>query len=147
MEKIQNKRRKVFTIVPADSKKRIQLKYVKLLMITQAVSILLIVIVSNIIVYFVLETAQMGRFAEIRLGMIYFRINILFIIMAVIAVLSGGVLSLHLSHRFVGPLYRIENILRNTIVNGKPPAIRIRENDELHDLVDLLNRLIEKKIN
>lgn len=70
----------------------------------------------------------------------------LFLIFAAVAILAGALLSLNLSHKFVGPLYRIELMLKEILDTDKPLEIRIRQDDELQFLTELLNRLIEKKV-
>jgi hypothetical protein len=41
--------------------------------------------------------------------------------------------------RIVGPLYRIEQYLRDLAAGRRPGPCRIRKNDALHDLCDVLN--------
>jgi hypothetical protein len=142
----RNKRRKIFTIVPDSSKKRIQLKYVALIISTQIVCILVLVIGYNSILHLVLQSAQLGRYAEMQLSKVFFWMNWLFAGVTIISIIIGGILSLHLSHKFVGPLYRIENTIKSALKDGKLVEFKIREDDELHELIILLNELMKKGI-
>ncbi|EQA55734.1 HAMP domain-containing protein [Leptospira kmetyi] len=52
------------------------------------------------------------------------------------------------SHKMAGPVYNIKNHLRK-LANGDEPVkkIKIRKGDEFQELADLLNQVIEKRIN
>lgn len=51
--------------------------------------------------------------------------------------------SIKMSHRFVGPLVRMKNVIRG-IAEGKYQTIKLRETDYWHDIADELNRMQEK---
>jgi len=140
-----NKRRKIFTLVPEKSKMRAQLKYVLLMVLTQFVCIALIVIGFNCILHILLKAAQLGPYAELQLEKVFFWMNFLFGAVTVITIIVGGILSLQISHRFIGPIYRMENIIRESLHKEKLTELNIRKNDELHDLVNLLNEFFRKR--
>jgi signal transduction histidine kinase len=50
-----------------------------------------------------------------------------------------------LTHRFVGPLVSISRFLRAHISGEQTSELKIRKNDELHEIVDLLNKLNQIK--
>ena len=54
--------------------------------------------------------------------------------------LCVGILS---THKIVGPLYRFRVYLTQLAAGERPQPCRIRENDELQDLCELLNRATE----
>lgn len=48
--------------------------------------------------------------------------------------------SLLVTHRFAGPLYRIEQVLRRAADGDLPGVIQLRRRDDLHEFAALLNR-------
>jgi nitrate/nitrite-specific signal transduction histidine kinase len=53
--------------------------------------------------------------------------------------------ALELSHRIVGPLFRVERELDAIVAGEKRGPIKTREKDEFKSLVDKINKLIDKK--
>lgn len=54
-------------------------------------------------------------------------------------------LSVFLSHKVAGPVYRFETAIREMLDSGDPGRrIALRKGDELQSLAELLNRLIER---
>jgi membrane-anchored glycerophosphoryl diester phosphodiesterase (GDPDase) len=51
--------------------------------------------------------------------------------------------SLELSHRIAGPVFRLEKELDDRIEGKKTGPIQLREKDELKSLADKINRLVE----
>jgi hypothetical protein len=56
-----------------------------------------------------------------------------------ISMLACGILSFFITHKFAGPLYRIEQILRKTKEGDLPLSVRIRQSDDLQEFVALLD--------
>jgi signal peptidase II len=55
------------------------------------------------------------------------------------------ILSIFVSHKIAGPLFRFEKTLRDALQSEGPiPAIRLRQGDELQSLADLINQLLER---
>lgn len=48
------------------------------------------------------------------------------------------------THRFLGPLISIKRYIEDTIDGKNPKALKIRRSDELHELVELINKLTKK---
>jgi len=61
-----------------------------------------------------------------------------------VLIVAGGLLvalvALFLSHRFAGPMYRLEETLRQMIRGNFGETVRLRARDEGKDLAELLNR-------
>jgi methyl-accepting chemotaxis protein len=119
---------------------------VKLIVLTQFVCIVFLVISFNVIVRLSLKAAQLGRYAEMQLGSVFHVMNWLFLGVTVISIIVGAILSLRLSHRFIGPLYRIESTIKEALAENKRLELRVRSDDELHDLVNLVNEYVEKNL-
>ena len=55
------------------------------------------------------------------------------------------ILSIFVSHKIAGPLFRFEKTLRDAIQSTGPvPPIHLRKGDELQSLADLINQLLAK---
>ncbi|MBL8024070.1 MAG: hypothetical protein JNK54_07305 [Elusimicrobia bacterium] len=55
------------------------------------------------------------------------------------------ILSIFVSHKIAGPLFRFEKTLRDAIHSEGPiPPIHLRQGDELQSLADLINQLLER---
>jgi hypothetical protein len=67
-----------------------------------------------------------------------------YIALTVGSVAISWLISIRLSHKILGPLFRIENLLNQAIETGEIPTFTIRKDDELQNVVTLLNKLFEK---
>ncbi len=59
-------------------------------------------------------------------------------------VLSFGIM-IYITHRFVGPYVSIQRFIKSHLKNENPPDLRVRKNDEVHELIELINLLAKKK--
>lgn len=77
---------------------------------------------------------------------IHFHIIYFFFWEGLIAVGAGVVLTLFLSRRIVGPIYRIQEELQYFLKNKKrdSPELRVRTHDEFKELGHLFNQLIDE---
>ncbi|MFC2048797.1 hypothetical protein ACFLR5_01090 [Elusimicrobiota bacterium] len=139
----QNRRRSLLKIVPGKTRK-LQLKFFVLIVSAIISTVILVALGFYFSAYLVLSTAELGTYAEARIADMSQWIWILFVCVIIIASLISGILSLRLSHRIAGPLYRIEKLLNRIITTGEPEEIKLRPNDELHDFVEPLNIIINK---
>jgi methyl-accepting chemotaxis protein len=58
----------------------------------------------------------------------------------IISMITSGLLSYFVTNKFAGPLYRIEQILREVTDGNLPTTVRIRRDDDLQDFVGLFDR-------
>ena len=125
-------------------KTRLQVKYLKLIVST----IVIIMLVTTLTVYgtfhLTLSTAQLGRYAEARLSEVFAWLNWLMIGECVIFALIAGFMSLKLTLRIAGPLFRVEKMVKEIAEKGVPEEIKIRPDDELQELVSEINNMINK---
>lgn len=55
------------------------------------------------------------------------------------------ILSIFISHKIAGPLFRFEKTLREALQSKGPvPPIHLRRGDELQSLADLINQLLDR---
>jgi len=63
----------------------------------------------------------------------------------VILMLAIPILSIFVSHKIAGPLFRFEKTLREALASQGPvQPIHLRKGDELQSLADLINQLLER---
>ncbi len=71
----------------------------------------------------------------------------LLIISSLVAIVIGGIitiiLTLFISHRIAGPLYRLEHDIKEVGNGNLSVVIHVRKKDELKDLVGFLNQMID----
>jgi len=56
-----------------------------------------------------------------------------------LSILASGILSVFVTHKLAGPLFRIEQVLRGVAEGNLPLAVRIRRDDDLQEFARLLN--------
>ncbi len=68
--------------------------------------------------------------------------------MSILFIVMIAIFGLFISHKMAGPVYRIKRTLEEATsgkIDYKTLRFRLRKGDELQDLVDALNKFIEKK--
>ena len=75
------------------------------------------------------------------------RVNLVILISMPIALLIIWIAALRISHRIVGPLYRLEKELDAALSGKEHEPIKLRGKDEkvLHSLVEKINRIIKER--
>jgi hypothetical protein len=56
-----------------------------------------------------------------------------------LSIFASGLLSVFVTHKLAGPLFRIEQVLRGVAEGNLPLAVRIRRDDDLQEFARLLN--------
>jgi hypothetical protein len=139
---MKENRRKLIKLIPDGKKQKLQIKYACLIVVSCFVLAVLMLglfyINSVLLNHFWNYPKNYARLEPMQWGLI---IGFFCVIFGYIAILS--IFVINLSHRLIGPLYRIEAIIKEAIETGKAPAIKLRKNDELQETVDLLNRFFE----
>ncbi|MEW6557971.1 MAG: hypothetical protein AB1349_11585 [Elusimicrobiota bacterium] len=138
---IKQEKRSFKTVI---RKKRLQFKYF-IFTIFSLLSMMGVVILTIYITFLsAIEKMNLDYFGVARIKDMLFSLNSFLIIETIVFVVIAGYFSLRYSHKIAGPLHRLEKIVRQEI-DGEPFEIKIRKDDELHDLVEELNELIRKK--
>jgi CheY-like chemotaxis protein len=143
-EYIERKKRRLIPIAP--TKKNFQLKYTGIIVLSGLIPILIVGIGFYMVFHMVLNTAQLGRYAQQQLSDIFNWLNLLLGSVIFFSITVLGYAAIHISHKIAGPLYKIEDSIRR-IISGEKLEIKIRKEDELQELAKLLNELINTKIN
>jgi len=127
------------------TKKRMQLKYFWIAIF--AVATIMIIVILSIYITFLFGIEHMiNEMYDIsKIKPVLIQINYTLLIELIVFIFFAGWLSLRLSHRIAGPLYRIEKSLIEIMEGKNIDEIKIRKYDELHDLADILNEFLKSK--
>jgi len=139
-----NDRRKI-SLSALITKKRMQLKYFWIAIF--AVATIMIIVILSIYITFLFGIEHMiNEMYDIsKIKPVLIQINYTLLIELIVFIFFAGWLSLRLSHRIAGPLYRIEKSLIEIMEGKNIDEIKIRKYDELHDLADILNEFLKSK--
>ncbi len=140
---MKSKRKNFITLVPDDHKRKLQFKYARILLLFQTASILLVILFLTLI-FTMLINQKIPLFADAPTEKFYTVIIFLYVVATVGSVAISWLISIRLSHKILGPLFRIENLLNQAIETGEIPTFTIRKDDELQNIVTLLNKLFEQ---
>ncbi|MDD5686306.1 MAG: hypothetical protein PHE88_00535 [Elusimicrobia bacterium] len=128
-------------------KKRMQMKYLLTIVFTIIAMMIIVVLTIYISFLFGLEKISLEYYTLGKIKDMLLWLNAIILVETIIFVAIASWLSLGLSHKIAGPLYRIEKVIKEGLDNGELIEIKIRKNDELHEFVEVLNELIRKKTN
>lgn len=125
---------------------RIQLRYLTLLMVSMVVPL---VLVGGCLYYliFTIMAEQLGIPEYIACNMlpVVRKINIMLLIGVpplFLLLIAWGIV---LSHRFAGPLERLEKELKRISCHGDYKSrVKLRKNDDIRAIADEINKLIDK---
>ncbi|MBN1600545.1 MAG: hypothetical protein JW915_03000 [Chitinispirillaceae bacterium] len=141
---MKTNRRKIFQIVPDNHKKKLQLRYARILILSQTASLSLVIFLFTLVFTIVLNLDPLTTSEDEVKDLHLLMISLIGLAIAG-SVFLTWVLSIRLSHRILGPLFRIETILKQALASNEPPTISIRKDDELQQIVTLLNQVLEQQ--
>ena len=124
----------------------IQSKYLFIVMM----SMLCPTIVLASLLYFVIFTLMAEQFAlpegiYIMLMPVFYKINLFMIIGMPIMFIVVFLWGLFISHRFAGPILRMEKDLDEILSGNWNKTIKLRKKDDLSGVADRVNKIIEMK--
>jgi len=134
-------KRRIFNLAV---KTRLQLKYLRLIVGTIVVMMVIVALTFYATFQLTLSTAQLGRYAEARLNEVFSWLNWLLLLECMACILLAAFFSLKLTHKIAGPLFRVEKIVKDMADRGIVEEIKIRKDDDLQELVDAMNTLLTK---
>lgn len=120
--------------------KKLQFKYAMMIGIVLAVVVLLM----EAHTFLVIKSAE-PELASPLLLMKLKELQKYMLFTGVIYMVVIPVLSIFISHKIAGPLYRLEKSIREALeTDGPPKKIVLRDGDELQSLAHLVNQLLER---
>lgn len=107
-------------------------------------TVLVCSLVSGLILYFYASKELADSFFDVHLEIQRVSDLLLPVILSgsVISIVSGVLLAIFLPQKIAGPLYRIEEDLKQIQAGNLHKVIKLRSNDPLHDFVQILNTTI-----
>ena len=124
---------------------KLQIKYLSLIIIAMIIPTL---IVGSCLYYFIFtimaEQLAIPESIAVNLIPVVQKINIMLVIGLIPLFLLLLFWGLVLSHRFAGPLARIEEDLDKVLSGDKSIRLKVRDDDDIKSIVNKLNKLIER---
>ena len=120
-------------------KKGFQLRF----MIIIIAAMLLIALVTSWSIYSALIETLYNQFHGENLALIKHAITYKLFIRSLLLIFAIAVLSIFISHRIAGPVYKFENTLKALVRGEKVREIGLRKRDEFYDLAMAINSLIK----
>lgn len=130
-----------------DKQKSIKLSFSMGFQIKYCLTIATIFIGANILLYLLMNKTLSGSYLE-NLRTLYYLEQNLALYLSIMALLQTCfilvltlVITLLVSHRIAGPVFRYEAVLSKIVSGEFPSSVATRETDQLKPMVDSLNKL------
>ena len=120
-------------------KKGFQLRF----MVIITICMLLIAAVTSIAIYSAVMQTLVTQFHGENLALIKHAINLKLLTRSILLICAIAILSIFISHRSAGPVYKFEKTIRSLATGDKVDEIWLRKRDEFYDLAEAINSLIK----
>jgi HAMP domain-containing protein len=122
-------------------KKGFQLRF----MTTIIIAMVLIALVTGLTIYYaVMQTLTTQLHGE-NLALVKHAITYRLFLRSFLLILAIAIISVFLSHRIAGPIYKFEQTIKECASGKNPKEIKLRKGDEFYELASAINNLIQKK--
>ena len=122
-------------------KKGFQLRF----MIIIITAMVLIAIVTGLSIYSAVMQTLVNQFHGENLAMIQHAITYKLFISSLLLIFAIAILSVFISHRTAGPIYKFEQIIKDLASGKAVHEIKLRKRDEFYELASAINNLIKTK--
>ncbi len=122
-------------------KKGFQLRF----MIIVIVSMLLIALVTSLSIYSAVMQTLVTQFHGENLALIKYAVTYKLFIRSLLLIVAIAIMSVFISHRIAGPVYKFERIIRELAQGKKVEEFKLRKRDEFYELATAINDLIKSK--
>jgi len=92
----------------------------------------------------VMETL-VNQFHGESLALIKYAIGSRLFFRCLLLIFAIAVISVFISHRIAGPVYKFERIIEALIAGEKVEEIKLRKRDEFYELASVINNLIKRE--
>ena len=127
------------------TKNRLQLKYLMLIVVAMLVPSLL---VGSCLYYFIFtvmaEQLAIPESIAMNLIPVLDKINAILVVGLIPLFILLFIWGLILSHRFLGPIERLERDLDKILAGDLSVRLKVRDKDDLKDIIDKLNKVLDK---
>ena len=122
-------------------KKGFQLRF----MIIIITAMVLIAIVTGLSIYSAVMQTLVNQFHGENLAMIQHAITYKLFIRSLLLIFAIAIISVFISHRVAGPIYKFERIINDLASGKKVEEFKLRKRDEFYELALAINNLIKTK--
>lgn len=120
-------------------KRVLQMKYVTLVFL----SVLLTVTVVSLDIYYVIGKVFVKELRETDLSALFRNASGLLAVHLAVLLLAVIIISVFVSHKFAGPVFRLERIAESVGKGDLTVRASFREGDELFETAECMNRMID----
>ena len=122
-------------------KKGFQLRF----MVIIITAMVLIAIVTGLSIYSAVMQTLVNQFHGENLAMIQHAITYKLFIRSLLLIFAIAIISVFISHRVAGPIYKFERIIGDLASGKKVEEFKLRKRDEFYELALAINNLIKTK--
>ena len=122
-------------------KKGFQLRF----MTTIIIAMLLIALVTGLSIYYAVMQTLTTQFHGENLALIKHAITYKLFVRSLLLIFAIAILSVFISHRTAGPIYKFEQIIQALVKGKDVQEIKLRKRDEFYELASAINKLIQIK--
>ena len=122
-------------------KRGFQLRFMALIII----AMVLIALVTALSIYTAVMQTLINQFHGENLALIQHAITYKLLIRSLLLIFAIAIISVFISHRVAGPVYKFERIIGELASGKKVEEIKLRKRDEFYELASAINRLIQSK--
>ena len=122
-------------------KKGFQLRF----MTTIIIAMVLIALVTGLTIYYAVMQTLTTQFHGENLALIKHAITYKLFLRSFLLILAIAIISVFLSHRIAGPIYKFEQTIKECASGAHVKEIKLRKGDEFYELASAINILIQTK--
>jgi HAMP domain-containing protein len=112
-------------------------------MVVITLAMILIALVASISIYSAVMQTLVTQFHGENLALIKHAINAKLIMRSLLLIFAIAVISIFISHRAAGPVYKFESVIKALARGDGAKEIWLRKRDEFYDLAEAINSLIK----
>ena len=109
------------------------------------IAMVLIALVTGLSIYTAVMQTLVNQFHGESLAVIKYAITAKIFVRSLLLIFAIAVISVFISHRIAGPIYKFERIIEALAAGEKVQEITLRKHDEFYRLAQAINSLIRKK--
>ena len=122
-------------------KKGFQLRF----MTTIIIAMVLIALVTGLTIYYAVMQTLTTQFHGENLALVKHAITYRLFLRSFLLILAIAIISVFLSHRIAGPIYKFEQTVKECAFGKDVKEIKLRKGDEFFELASAINNLIQTK--
>ena len=122
-------------------KKGFQLRF----MTTIIIAMVLIALVTGLTIYYAVMQTLTTQFHGENLALVKHAITYRLFLRSFLLILAIAIISVFLSHRIAGPIYKFEQTIKGCASGKNVKEIKLRKGDEFYELASAINNLIQTK--